>query len=378
MVRRRWFGAAVEKPEILHELQQMKADGIGGAELAFVYPEVLDDPTKNLKNFPFLSPAMLDAVHYAQADNRSAKFIDHQSQMGVAGQEKIQEPLQRHHFRHWIHLALDRLQTRLRITEQLQQVLDVDQADRVVEVAFAQGKAGVARSLSALEILLKTVLGVEKHDVFPRGSDVAHHPSAKVEGNIHENLLPEKKRPPAILRSQPGSHAALPHVRELMCAHRAHLQPALEDQVRGDFASKLTGKIEQVTLPQRGQWIRQGQKVWSIVRNGVKVDMVSPIEGSVSDINEAVVSNPSLAGKDPYGEGWMVTVQSPDAKTNFRNLMGGALARWWTEESSMRLQRLVPNALGALAQDGGAAIDDLAGTIPDEQWVKITREFFLA
>ena len=67
MVRWWWFGAAVEKPEILHELQQMKADGIGGAELAFVYPEVLDDPAKGLKNLPFLSPAMLEAVHYAQA-----------------------------------------------------------------------------------------------------------------------------------------------------------------------------------------------------------------------------------------------------------------------------------------------------------------------
>ncbi len=43
MVRWWWFGAAVEKPEILRELQQMKASGIGGAELAFVYPEVLDD-----------------------------------------------------------------------------------------------------------------------------------------------------------------------------------------------------------------------------------------------------------------------------------------------------------------------------------------------
>jgi len=144
-----------------------------------------------------------------------------------------------------------------------------------------------------------------------------------------------------------------------------------------DFATKLTGKVEQVNLPQRGQWIRQGQKVWSIVRNGVKVDMVSPIEGSVSDINEAVVSDPSLIGKDPYGEGWMVTVQSPDAKTNFRNLLGGALARWWTEESSLRLQRVMPNALGALAQDGGVALDDVASTLPNEQWAKITREFFL-
>ena len=70
MVRWWWFGTAVEKPEILRELQQMKADGIAGAELAFVYPEVLDDPAKGLKNLPFLSPGMLDAVTYAQVEAR--------------------------------------------------------------------------------------------------------------------------------------------------------------------------------------------------------------------------------------------------------------------------------------------------------------------
>jgi hypothetical protein len=64
MVRWWWFGAAVEKPEILHELQQMKTDGIGGAELAFIYPEQLDN------NLTFLSPEMLSAVTYAQAEGR--------------------------------------------------------------------------------------------------------------------------------------------------------------------------------------------------------------------------------------------------------------------------------------------------------------------
>src|SRR3977135_1341576 len=74
MVRWWWFGAAVEKPEILHELQQMKTDGIGGAELAFVYPEVLDDPAKGLKNLPFLSPGMLAPVHSAHAEGRRLGF----------------------------------------------------------------------------------------------------------------------------------------------------------------------------------------------------------------------------------------------------------------------------------------------------------------
>lgn len=154
--------------------------------------------------------------------------------------------------------------------------------------------------------------------------------------------------------------------------------PSLVRVGMDEFASKLTGKIERITLPQRGQWIRQGQKIWTMHRDGAAVDMVSPIEGSVADINEAAVRDPELARKDPYGEGWLVTVQSPDAKTNFRNLLGGALARWWTEESASRLQRRMPMALGALAQDGGVAMDNLAAQIPDTDWAALAKEFFLS
>ena len=148
-----------------------------------------------------------------------------------------------------------------------------------------------------------------------------------------------------------------------------------------DFASKLTGKIERITLPQRGQWIRQGQKMCTLYRDGVSVDMVSPIEGSVSDISETLVENPKLALSDPYGEGWLVTVQAPDAKTSFRNLLGGALARWWTEESANRLRVRMPAAMsfaGALAQDGGEAINDVASQIPDQEWLPVAKEFFLS
>jgi hypothetical protein len=70
MMRWWWFGAAVEKSEILRELQQMKADGIGGAELAFVYPQVVDDPAKGLVNEPFVSSAMLENVAYATQEAR--------------------------------------------------------------------------------------------------------------------------------------------------------------------------------------------------------------------------------------------------------------------------------------------------------------------
>jgi glycine cleavage system H lipoate-binding protein len=145
-----------------------------------------------------------------------------------------------------------------------------------------------------------------------------------------------------------------------------------------DFASKLVGKIESIALPQRGRWVRQGQKIWTIFRDGKSVDMVSPIEGTVTAINEAVLQNPELARKDPYGDGWLLTVQAPDSKINFRNLMGGTLARLWTESSALKLRSRMPMLAGPLAQDGGVAVDDLTANMPDEDWATLTKEFFLS
>ena len=73
-----------------------------------------------------------------------------------------------------------------------------------------------------------------------------------------------------------------------------------------------------------------------------------------------------------------MTVQSPDAKTNFRNLLSGVLARWWTEESAGRLRRKMPLAIGALAQDGGVAMDNLTAQVPDQEWMPLAKEFFLS
>src|SRR3954468_12515670 len=145
-----------------------------------------------------------------------------------------------------------------------------------------------------------------------------------------------------------------------------------------DFASKLIGKIESIALPQRGRWVRQGQKIWTIFRNGKSVDMVSPIKGTITDVNDAVAKNLDLVRRDPYGEGWLVTVQAPDSKINFRNLLSGTLARLWTEDAALRVRSRMPALAGALAQDGGIAVDDLTIQMPDEDWAKLTKEFFLS
>ena len=147
-----------------------------------------------------------------------------------------------------------------------------------------------------------------------------------------------------------------------------------------DFAAKLIGEAEEVTLPQRGQWIRQGQKVWSFRVNGELVEMVSPIEGTVSDVNDEVVRHPETLTSDPYGNSWLMTVQAPDAKTNFRNLLEGSMARNLMADSAKKLATYLPETHGnlALAQDGGTAHGEIAKQIPAEKYHEITKEFFLA
>ncbi len=143
-----------------------------------------------------------------------------------------------------------------------------------------------------------------------------------------------------------------------------------------DFAAKLTGGVTRIDIPERGQWIRQGQRIIAMHHDGRELDLVSPIEGTVVDINQKAIDDPTLAQSDPYGEGWLLAVNAPDAKTSFRNLLGGTTARRWMEDAAARLRAYAVPA-GALAQDGGVAVNSVINQLPDADWDKLTKEFFL-
>ena len=171
----------------------------------------------------------------------------------------------------------------------------------------------------------------------------------------------------------------LPNNRRYHQGHTWALQesPTLVRVGVDDFGARLLGKIDEITLPKRGQWIRQGQKFATLTRDGQKTELVSPVEGEVTSVNDELVLNASALNSDPYGQGWFVSVLSPDLPTSFRNLLNGTLARKWMAEASSRLQARIPALAGAVAQDGGVAVHDLTVQMPATKWSEITREFFL-
>jgi hypothetical protein len=70
MMRWWWFGPGVTKSEIQRELEQMKAAGIGGVEIATLYPLALDDAQTGFRNLPYLSDEYIDALRFAAAEAR--------------------------------------------------------------------------------------------------------------------------------------------------------------------------------------------------------------------------------------------------------------------------------------------------------------------
>ncbi len=203
-----------------------------------------------------------------------------------------------------------------------------------------------------------------------------------------------KKSPRYVLQTAPhaevGARRAQPmvagyEVPEHLRFHRGHAwvlaeSPNLVRVGIDDFAAKLIGEAEAVILPRRGEWISQGEKVWSFLVNGEWVEMVSPIEGIVSDVNDEVLRHPETLTADPYASSWLMEVESPDAKANFRSLLSGNMARDLIADSAKKLAAHVPATCGnvALAQDGGTAYGEIAQHLSADEYIEITREFFLA
>lgn len=65
-----WFGPSVTREELEAEMRRMKEGGIGGFEVAVVYPMALDDPASGLRNERYLSPEFLEKVRFVSRKAR--------------------------------------------------------------------------------------------------------------------------------------------------------------------------------------------------------------------------------------------------------------------------------------------------------------------
>jgi len=144
-----------------------------------------------------------------------------------------------------------------------------------------------------------------------------------------------------------------------------------------DFAQKLVGKIDALNLPKVGSTVSQGERGWTVHLGSKSVDLLSPIDGKIVAVNEALFNAPKHINEAPYEEGWLMKVKVPRLSANLKNLLSGNLARRWMEEVSGNLRLRLGANLGLVYQDGGLPVEGLAKNLDRDKWDEIAKEFFL-
>ncbi len=71
-----------------------------------------------------------------------------------------------------------------------------------------------------------------------------------------------------------------------------------------EFAQKALGDIVFVELPPVGKTVKAGEQVAVVESVKAASEVYAPIDGTVTAVNNGLVTDPSLVNTAPLGEGW--------------------------------------------------------------------------
>jgi glycine cleavage system H protein len=77
-----------------------------------------------------------------------------------------------------------------------------------------------------------------------------------------------------------------------------------------EHAATALGDLVYVELPDAGQDVEAGGEMAVVESVKAASDVYAPVGGSVAAVNEALADDPEKINADPYGDGWIVRMQT--------------------------------------------------------------------
>lgn len=86
-----------------------------------------------------------------------------------------------------------------------------------------------------------------------------------------------------------------------------------------DFAQNALGDIVFVELPKQGKNLKAGEQIGVVESVKTASDIYTPVSGTVTEVNEALINAPELINTEPY-ENW-IAVTDPENISELDSLM---------------------------------------------------------
>ena len=78
------------------------------------------------------------------------------------------------------------------------------------------------------------------------------------------------------------------------------------------FAQDSLGDLVHFEPPEDGAEVAKGSSYGEVESVKAVSELISPLSGTVLEVNAKVVAEPETVNEDPYGEGWLVRISLAD------------------------------------------------------------------
>lgn len=109
--------------------------------------------------------------------------------------------------------------------------------------------------------------------------------------------------------------------------HREHAWVRVEGKRAtigiSDYAQQQLGDIVYVDLPEIDTEVDADSELSEIESTKATSPVVSPVSGTIVEVNEDLADSPEIINEDPYGNGWLVVLDLSDS-SELNDLMSKA------------------------------------------------------
>lgn len=94
------------------------------------------------------------------------------------------------------------------------------------------------------------------------------------------------------------------------------------------YAQDALGDVVYVDLPAVGSTVTAGKPFGEVESTKSVSDLYAPVSGTIRERNADLEDRPELVNSDPYGQGWLVTIEPTEpaadllSSTEYQGLLG--------------------------------------------------------
>lgn len=89
-----------------------------------------------------------------------------------------------------------------------------------------------------------------------------------------------------------------------------------------DYLQRTGGDVAFVELVKQGSTVKRQAEIGTLETAKTTVSLLSPISGTIEEVNGMLAEKPELVNSDPYGDGWLVILAPSNLEDDLKTLMG--------------------------------------------------------